>query len=445
MQYNAMYAAVAKEIGDVQYSSKTVQAINLWSKMYRGEAPWNNAETMSAGIASSVSSEIARLITIELRAELEGPETMSKELTDCVLPKLRRFVEYGVAKGSLVIKPIYASGMLSTQFIQADKFFPLAWDSSGNLIKCAFADQLRKGNTVFTLLEIHSLENGILTVHNRLYRSGYDGSLGTRISLSEVDRWAKLDNEGKFAGIEKLPFGLFVCPLANNIDEDSAMGVSVFSRATELIREADNRYSGESWEYKSKETAVHISESMLKYNKERDTFTYPGGREKLYRLVEIDSGATSKQYLEVFSPDIRHEAYKQGWNEQLRRIEFACNLAYGTLSDPGTVDRTATEIEASKQRSYTFICDCQKALGQALKDWAEGAAFWIAINGQNSAYNLTLEWGDGILANPDAARDEDRKDLANGTLRPEEYRAKYRNETIEEAAKNLPDPAEVIQ
>ncbi|MGN0615110.1 phage portal protein [Ruminococcus flavefaciens] len=444
MRYNAMFVAVAKELGEHYYSSATARAIELWSRMYRGHAPWNSSNTKSSGVASSIASEAARLITIELKGELTGSEALSAEF-DKLLPKLRRFVEYGTAKGSLVIKPIVVDGAITTQFIQADRFFPLRWDSSGNLIRCAFADQLRDGNTIYTLLEIHSFENGVLTVQNRLYRSGYDGLLGKRVPLSAVDKWAKLDDEGKFTGIDRLPFGLFNCPIANNIDEDSPMGVSVYSRAVELICEADKRYSGESWEYESKETAVHIGSSMLRYDKEQDKYIYPGGRNELYRAVEIDSGAVDKPCLEVYSPEIRHEAYKSGWNEQLRRIEFACNLAYGTISDPNSVDRTATEIEASKQRSYTFICDCQKALETALYEWAEGAAFWLALSGQNSAYDMKLEWGDGILANPDAERDEDRKDLANGTLRPEEYRAKYRNETVEEALKNLPQSSEVMQ
>lgn len=444
MRYNAMFVAVAKELGEHYYSSATARAIELWSRMYRGHAPWNSSNTKSSGVASSIASEAARLITIELKGELTGSEALSAEF-DKLLPKLRRFVEYGTAKGSLVIKPIVVDGAITTQFIQADRFFPLRWDSSGNLIRCAFADQLRDGNTIYTLLEIHSFENGVLTVQNRLYRSGYDGLLGTRVPLSAVDKWAKLDDEGKFTGIDRLPFGLFNCPIANNIDEDSPMGVSVYSRAVELICEADKRYSGESWEYESKETAVHIGSSMLRYDKEQDKYIYPGGRNELYRAVEIDSGAVDKPCLDVYSPEIRHEAYKSGWNEQLRRIEFACNLAYGTISDPNSVDRTATEIEASKQRSYTFICDCQKALETALNEWAKGASFWLALNGQNSAYDMKLEWGDGILANPDAERDEDRKDLANGTLRPEEYRAKYRNETVEEALKNLPQSSEVMQ
>ena len=205
MRYNAMYAAVAKELGDYIYSSQTAQAIDLWARMYRGAAPWNNEKTQSAGIASSISSEVARLITIELTGEATGSEVLNSGLQS-ILPKLRRFVEYGVAKGSLVIKPIVYNSTLTTQFIQADRFFPLAWDSSGNLMKCVFADQLRKGNTTFTLLEVHTLENGIYTVENRAYRSNYEGVLGTRILLSEVDKWAELDDEGRFTGIDRLPF-----------------------------------------------------------------------------------------------------------------------------------------------------------------------------------------------------------------------------------------------
>lgn len=443
MRYNTMYAAVAKELGDYLYSTSTAQAVDLWARMYRGDAPWNNDRTKSAGLPASISSEIARLITIELSGEVTGSETISSEFRK-LLPKLRRYVEYGAAKGSLIIKPIVIGDKLTTQFIQADRFFPLAWDSSGNLSKCAFADQLRKGSTIFTLLEVHTLEGGVYTVENRLYRSNYDGVLGTRIALSEVDKWAELDDEGKFSGIDRLPFGLFTCPVANHIDEDSPMGVSAFSRAVELIHEADRRYSGESWEFESKETAVHIGSSMLKYDKAQDCYVYPGGRKMLYRPVEVDSGAVEKPCIEIYSPDIRFGAYKGGWNEQLRRIEFTCNLAYGTISDPNSVDRTATEIEASKQRSFTFISDCQKSLEHALNGWADGAAFWLALNGQSGAHELKIEWGDGILANPDAERDEDRKDLANGTLRPEEYRAKYRNETLDEALKNLPRTAEVM-
>ncbi|MBR5825817.1 MAG: phage portal protein, partial [Clostridia bacterium] len=136
-----------------------------------------------------------------------------------------------------------------------------------------------------------------------------------------------------------------------------------------------------------------------------------------------------------------------GWNNQLRLIEFSCSLAYGTLSNPQNVDKTAEEVKSSKQRSYTFVSETQAALQKALEDWCEAAYFWSRIYNlaPDGKYEMSFEWGDSILSDPDAERENDRKDLANGTLRPEEYRAKYRDESLEDALKNLPEAASVIE
>ena len=64
------------------------------------------------------------------------------------------------------------------------------------------------------------------------------------------------------------------------------------------------------------------------------------------------------------------------FNNQMKLIEFACCLAYGTLSDPQNVDKTATEIKTSKQRSYTFVSDTQQALQTALEDLVYAMNFW---------------------------------------------------------------------
>lgn len=452
MNYINMFSAIIKELdrdkelsASYSYNTEMARAVELWSRMYRGKAPWNNDRTPCAGLAASIAAETAKLVTIEFKSSITGSEFLDKAYRKGVLPKLRKFTEYGLAKGSLVIKPIADNGRIRTQFIQADRFFPVSFDESGDVTKCVFAEQIRQGNSVFTLLEIHSIDNGILTVENRAYRSMTDGVLGSEIDLSEVGCWAGLARQAKFSGIDKLPFGLFRVPLANHIDSDSPLGVSAYSRAAELIREADRRYGNICWEYEAKEAAVHIAESMLDYDKEQDKYNVPEGRERLYRAVGIDTAVIGKPLLDVYSPEIRSSALYEGFNNQLRLIEFNCSLAYGTLSDPNNVDKTAEEIKSSKQRSYTFVTDVQAALENALADWAEGAHFWAQIYGfDSSPYDISFEWGDSILADPNAEREQDMKDLANGTLRPEEYRAKWRNEDVETALANLPEQAQVI-
>ena len=449
MNYSTMLSAIVKELGeDCSYSTRMASAVELWGRMYSDTPPWvDNDKVMSAGVAAAVASEAARLMTIELKAQADGSDLIGRALQGIVIPKLRKFTEYGLAKGSLIIKPIVTQSGLMTQFIQADKFYPLSFDSSGELSRCVLIDQKRSGRTVFTRMEIHSIENGVLTVSNRAFRSMSDGVLGGRIQLAEVPEWAGLADEQSFTGTNKLPFGLFRCPLANQIDSDSPLGVSIYSRATEHIKEADRRYSDICWEYESKQAAVHLAESMMKYDRENDRYIAPAGRERLYRALPYSSGASDKPLVDVYSPEIRSSAYFEGFNAQLRLIEFDCSLAYGTISDPQTVDKTATEVEASKQRSYTMITDCQAAMTTALNDWAEGALFWARLYGleRSGSVRLDLDWGDSILADPQLEREEDRKDLANGTLRPEEYRAKWRGETVEEALANLPQTAQVME
>lgn len=141
-----------------------------------------------------------------------------------------------------------------------------------------------------------------------------------------------------------------------------------------------------------------------------------GGKKRLYRAVEYSAGVQDKPLLDVFSPAIRDTSYYNGWNQQMRLIEFRCNLAYGTLSDPNNTDKTAEEIKASKQRSYDFISDCQGALQTALTDLVEAIAFWCDIYGLCSSgeYHLSFEWDDSIVVDAATERENDRAGCGNG-------------------------------
>lgn len=455
MNYSAMYGEIVRLLskdGELTYSVSTqmISCISLWSAMYENKPPWKVKRKKSANLSVQIASETARLVTLEMTSLIKGSQTadyLNEIYQKNVIPKLRKYTEYGLAKGSLIIKPIADENGIKTQFIQADRFFPISFDGSGNLIKCVFTDQIRKGKNIYTLIEIDTFENGLLKIENRLFKSSNDGMLGYEVALSEVPQWESLPKESVFSGVEKLPFGFFRCPLANQIDSFSPLGVSCYSRAVDLIEEADRRYNSISWEYEATETAVHISESMLKYNKDNDKFIYPGGNERLYRAVEYSAGANDKPLIETYSPQIRSTELFDGWNNQLRMIEYACCLAYGTLSNPQNVDKTAEEIRASKQRSYSFVADVQTALENALKDYIDGCWFWSQIFHlvPNGKYKVDFDWNDSIVSSPDEKRKQDIQDLNLGIMRPEEYRAKWYNEDIKTALENLPQSAEVIE
>lgn len=456
MNYTTLYSEIIKVINKdnertYYFDSEMASNVELWDRMYQNKPFWVDGSTVrSANLSASISAEFAKLSTVEMATKIKGSALanyLNEAYQSGVVDELRKNLEYGLAKGSLVIKPVPTENDIRTQFIQAGQFFPIEFDGSGNIIKCVFAEQIRKGKFIYTLLELHSIANGILSISNRAFKSGQDTTLGSEISLTEVDEWTSLAPNVQFSGAEKLPFGLFNCPLANQLNSNSPLGVSVFSRAVDSIAEADRRYSDLCWEYEAKQPAVHIATSMLEKDTDTGAYKVPEGRERLYRKVDYNTGAVDKPLIDVYSPDIRSAELLEGWNAQLRLVEFHCSLAYGTLSDPNNVDKTAEEVRSSKQRSYDFVADVHSALEKALKDWADAAWFWTQIYrlAPNGRYTIDFEWGDSILADPDAERMNDRQDLANGTLRPEEYRAKYRNETIEEAFANLPQMAQLIE
>ena len=442
MKYTKMYQAITKVLkndGEVSFamSDRTALMIELWSSMFEGKAPWLNEKVEDLTLAPASAGEIARLVTLELQTKVEGSGRASyiDRIYQKVVRKARVFSEYACAKGGLVLKPYVSGDNIFVQLIQADSFFPISFDDSGNMTYCVFVEQFREGSTIYSRVESHKLEDRQLTIRNRAFVARTEGLLGSEVEIGSIPRWNGLAAQVIFEGIEKLPLGYFRIPLANNIDDGSPLGVSVYSRSIGLIREADKRYSQINWEYESKETAIHIASSLLKYREDLDKWEYPGGKERLYRNIEYNTGAVDKPLIDAFSPDIRDASFFNGLNQQLRRIEFNSNLAYGTLSDPNNTDKTAEEIKASKQRSYSFVADCQGALQDALEDLVSAIDFWASIYhlAPPGTYRTSFKWDDSIIVDEEKDRQTDRADVAMGAMSLWEYRMKWYGETEEQA------------
>ena len=452
MNYTNMYQALQKILDkdeqiDYAMSGRTAAHIELWTLMYKNRSPWIDKKVQSTGLSAAVAGEIARLTVLEAKSEVSGSAKANyiNEIYQNVIRKLRIQVEYAEAKGGLIFKPYVTSNGISVQYIQADSFFPLEFDSE-MITKCAFLDQFRRNNEIYSRIEIHTLKDGLLNIRNRAFVSRTDGLIGTEIPVNSVTKWSELAEEITFSGIQKLPFGYFRVPLGNNEDSESPLGASVFSRAIEHIQEADKRYSQINWEYEGKELAVHIGQSLLKYRKDTDSFEYPGGKERLYRAIEYNTGAVDKPFMEVFSPEIRDESFFNGWNHLMRMIEFDCNLAYGTISDPNNTDKTAEEIKASKQRSYSFVQSCQTALQHALEDLIDAISFWCDIYNlcPSGSYRTSFEWDDSIVTDAEAERQSDRQDVAMGVMPLYEYRMKWYGEDEEKAKAMVQQPEDTV-
>ena len=68
---------------------------------------------------------------------------------------------------------------------------------------------------------------------------------------------------------------------------------------------------------------------------------------------------------------------------------------------------------------------------------------WYSLVPPGNDYQVSFDWDDSIVVDAEADMEKDFKMLSAGIIRPEEFRSKWLGETLEEAQKNLPEPANV--
>lgn len=529
-------------------SSKMADAITLWSNMYEDNPPWlkeptkeNPTRVVSLGLPALIASEKARLATLEMESEITTPvKEVEKENPDYQPPQIideatgqvsmgvgqatikedvpignteraeflnneykklkkhiRRQLEYGIAKGGLVIKPyvllkddsevltnntveqsksknvtynnkkLHYEDNLNTDlekkynatiefdFIQADNFYPLSFDANGKIVEAAFIQRRIEKEYTYSRLEYHRLDGNKVTVKNFAYRKSnamvnltgsnrLEVDLGIEVPLTDVPEWADLQPVVEIEGVDRLLFAYFKMPEANTIDTHSPLGVSAYSRVVNLIKDADYQYSRLLWEYEGGELAIDVDRDALKLVTDangNDVTRVPIMQERLFRKVDLNAEDTYN----VFAPELRDASITNGLNTILMRIEDATGLSRGTISgDPqfiSTEAKTATEMKILKQRSYSANADIQEALEDAIKDTVYvmdvySTLYKITPEGK---YEISFEWDDSILVDSESELTK-RLQLINAGLASKlEVRMWYFGETENQAKKALQD------
>jgi len=417
-------------------SQEMIEISELWYDCYVGNAPWLGEDidhniVTSLGLEKSVVRELADIVTNEMTVDVDKDEL--KEALDYVLSELPSEFQKGLATGAMVIKPT-GSGR-GVQFIPQSEFLPVEYDSEKRLKSVVFPEVRKIGEYWYTRLEYHKLSKradgtGELRITNTAYRSGQQGVLGVQIDLKAVEDWAQIEPEISYP-TDRPVFGYYRNPLPNVIDSSPA-GVSVFDNALNTISLADRQFSRIDYEFDSARRRIIADEQGVK--KLSDGRTVMGAN--IFTPLDIE------ELFKEFSPEIRKD-FIDGLNEYKREIEFQCGLSYGDISDPQSVDKTATEIIAAKQRKYNTVTAIQKRLKTCIEELVYAIAFWKAMTGSN--YSVTVNFKDSILTDEEAERRQDIQDINLGVMSLVEYRMKWYGEDEETAKKNIPESAEVIE
>lgn len=146
------------------------------------------------------------------------------------------------------------------------------------------------------------------------------------------------------------------------------------------------------------------------------------------------------QLLTPYAPEIRDQSQFNGLNEHLFKIEWLCGLAYGTLSHAQEIEKTATEIKASKQRSYHTVSLMQDEWNAGLQNLVLAIQEIALLYGMAPAGNIetSITFGDGILEDTDVEYQRRWSMVVAGKYRLELFLAWYFGVSEEEALKMIP-------
>ena len=438
--------------------SKDMQeSLDLWYDMYTNQPYWLSSEnTKSLNLPSLIAAEVSRQVTLEMKWNITGKKAEDggesvdnprseflKNEFDELMVNLRQKLEQGMAAGTMIVKPYVRNGHLYFDWSMAWDIFPVAFDDDSKFADVIFRDTYSDGEKFYTRLERHIVENDSIRIVQSCYESNNQEHIGSPCALTDVQIWADIEPEVILHGTSGQLFGVYKVALANNVDIGGPMGMSIYSRATDTIKQADMQYSRTLWEYEGSELMVFMSEFALRPDKKgkRDASGTPTQREtpkRDERLMRYTFNE-NEDFYQIFAPTIRGTSYLEGLNAILMRIEDQCGISRGTLADPNTQARTATELKILKERTYSTVHDNQIALERCLRE-VIAAMDWYATTynlAPQGEYDVSFEWDDSILTDTTQQLSERMELFSQNIVSRVEMRMWYFGETEEQAKEQI--------
>lgn len=426
--------------------SRTMQDnISLWYALYINQPPWITPDSCvkPLGLPGAIGRGLAIYALAELTMTVSGSPRADylNKRAKVALNGLLRDLELGLCLGGIAFRPYIERGQLFVDANSATVFEPVEFDGSGRAISGVFKDEIIVRKQKYTRLEYHGFEkldngNSVYVIRNKAYKGDAGG---TTINLKDVPAWSDLQEEIAIDGIDRPLFSYFKNPSSNDIEPGSNVGVSVYGGAPNvgLLQQADEQWERLWWEFQSGERKIFSDGTKVGANQFRD------------RLFEYGNFTSDGNLFELFSPEFRNDPLYQGLQYILQRIEYNVGLSFGTISDPQSVERTATEVLAAKNRQRITVGAIQRELESTLNGLVYAMNAYCDLYGlaHKGEYETVYNWGDGVLDDPETVRQDKALDaslVSQSLLNDWEWRMKWLGEDEQTAKAMLPKMTDIV-
>lgn len=303
---------------------------------------------------------------------------------------------------------------LKIGFCQADQFVPISWDNA-NVTEGVFISRQARGGYYYTRLEFHKWDGATYVITNELYRSDMykmgstepQDILGVRIPLDTI--FPMMDEETTIQGIEASLFSYFRTPCANNVDDNSPLGVSIYANAMETLHALDICFDSFVREFRLGKKRIIVPARMIKNvvdpltGEQRRFFD---ATDETYEALSTDDPDSLK--IQDNSVELRVEEHVAAMNAFLNIFCLQIGLSAGTFSfDAKGGLKTATEVVSENSKTYKTVKNFQNMLRPAVEHLVRniidlGALYDMDIDGikiatlRDRGYDVAIGMDDGI-------------------------------------------------
>lgn len=443
------------ELGGVPAFSQYYEfGIFVWKWLYRGfyklwhlipaptiANPEGKRELYRMNMSKAICAEMASLVwgeECEINVSMEGRESteenpdplnefIHKVLGENALrEKMQESIEQGIALGGAAMKvwseikrdengnEVPDTRTINIGYAMADQFIPTAWDNA-KVTEGIFISRIAKDGFYYTRLEWHKWNGLTYTITNELYRSemtkGKDPTesqdiLGVRWPLADIYPYLE---ESTVVPVSESLFTYWRTPIANNLDDNSPLGMSMYGNALETLHALDICFDSFVREFRLGKKRIIVPARAIRMIVDPQTgksLRYFDASDETYEALASDSQEDLK--ITDNSVELRVEEHVAAINAFLSILCLQTGFSAGTFTfDLHEGLKTATEVVSENSKTFKTIRTIQNQLAPAIEHLVRNIVdvailYEMDFEGQSieslarNGYNVNIVFDDGV-------------------------------------------------
>lgn len=316
--------------------------------------------------------------------------------------------------------------------INATRIIPISWEN-GVVTEASFISMMKIRDETYYIVSSHIKEADGYVIYNDLIDNQYK-TARLNSGLLPIVRTKSL----------KPLFYIIKTNVANNIDLDSPMGVSIYANAIDSIKGCDIVYDSCIREVVTGQRIVMMNKNLLTTDEVGNPIAPQDVKQTYMQFFGDDAQSDVSEFIKEFHPTLNTESLDKELQNQLNMLSSRVGLGTNFYKFDVSGGITATEYVGERNDFVRNSGKINKAIVLALKDMVLGILYLgknvLKANVDDNA-KVDITVSDGVVEDDAKLREQDRQDVRDGIMSKAEYRAKWYGETIDEATQKVNDIA----